>query len=61
MKNRQKKINYSFTIDPERLLEFSKMPVKARLEWLEEANKFVRSISGGKVFRRWQKLRAEKI
>ncbi|MFA5103559.1 MAG: hypothetical protein WC527_00035 [Candidatus Margulisiibacteriota bacterium] len=31
-------------IPKEKLLEYSKMPLSARLKWLEEANEFVKSI-----------------
>jgi hypothetical protein len=31
-------------IPKEKLLEYSKMPIIARLKWLEEANKFVKAV-----------------
>ncbi|NQU17486.1 MAG: hypothetical protein HQ564_05405 [Candidatus Saganbacteria bacterium] len=51
------KTNYSFKIERKRLLEFSKMPIAARLKWLEEALRFAASINKGKTLRNWLKLR----
>lgn len=48
---------YSFKIDRERLLEFSKMPIVARLKWLEEALRFTASINNGKILKNWLGLR----
>jgi hypothetical protein len=50
----------SFTIDRTRLLEMSKISSAGRLQWLEEANKFIASIDSGKLMRQWQKSREKK-
>jgi len=47
------KSNYSFKIDRERLLEFSKIPVEFRLDWLEDANQLINSITDQKIKNKW--------
>lgn len=59
MKNKQKKaLRFSFTIDRARLFEFAKMPVIARLEWLEETNRFLASITNRKLKKLWAAFKA---
>jgi len=41
---KSKKNNYSFKIDSERLVDFSKINVTSRLKWLEETNRFMNII-----------------
>jgi hypothetical protein len=58
MKDRkEKKFEFSFKIERDRLLELSKISYAGRLQWLEEANKFIASIDGGRLMRQWQKSR----
>ena len=38
---KSKKNKYSFKIDSERLVDFSKINVTSRLKWLEETNRFM--------------------
>ena len=52
---------YGFKIDSERLHEFAKMPVSARLQWLEEANQFFNSISDPEIKKRWRLNREGKL
>jgi len=47
---------YSFKIERKRLLEFSKMPIAARLKWLEEALLFTAGINNGKILKNWLNL-----
>jgi len=54
MKNKRRKaLKFSFTIDHARLFEFAKMPVIARLKWLEETNRFLASITNRKLKKLW--------
>lgn len=48
---------FSFEIDKKRLIEFSKMPIAARLNWLEEANRFINSAGGKAIRKRWELIR----
>jgi len=52
---------FAYKIDRERLLEFSKMSVEARLEWLEEANKFLNTIKDKRIRKKWQMFREKTI
>lgn len=59
MKNKRKKaIKFNFTIDRARLFEFAKMPVIARLKWLEETNAFLASITNRKLKKLWLAFKA---
>jgi hypothetical protein len=42
----QKARDFVHTLSDEKLEEFSSMPIKARLQWLEEANMFVNKAIG---------------
>jgi len=53
--------SFSFEIDKKRLIEFSKMSIVARLNWLEEANRFISSVGGRSLRKRWNLLRSGKI
>jgi len=52
---------YGLKLDKERLIEFSRMPIVSRLEWLEEANGFLNSITDPECKKRWQLQREHKI
>jgi hypothetical protein len=52
--------SFSFEIDKKRLIEFSKMPIVARLNWLEEANRFINSVGGRALRKRWDLLKSGK-
>lgn len=41
-------------IDKERLFEFSKMSIESRLQWLEEANEFLNTITNKEIKHKWQ-------
>lgn len=60
-KTKSKNFKFSFEIEKERLLELSKMPIAARLNWLEEANRFINSVSGKSIRKRWELIRSGKI
>ncbi|MFH1710024.1 MAG: hypothetical protein ABH860_02990 [bacterium] len=53
--------SFSFEMDKKRLIEFSKMPIVARLNWLEEANQFINSVGGRAIRKRWDMLRSGKV
>lgn len=54
-------IKITFKIDRERLLEYSKLSAADRLQWLEEANNFLHSISDKIFQKRWELQRTGKI
>ena len=60
-KSRPKAQKFSFEIDRKRLIEFSKMTIAARLNWLEDANKFINSLSGKNIRKRWELIRSGRI
>jgi len=43
----------SFKIDRERLLEFSRISPAGRLDWLEEANRFIAQVDNGRLLKKW--------
>lgn len=47
--------DFSFKIDSDRLLEFSKISIAGRLKWLEDANRFIATIDNGRLMREWRK------
>jgi hypothetical protein len=53
--------SFSFEMDKKRLVEFSKMPIVARLNWLEEANRFISSVGGRALRKRWDMLKSGKF
>jgi hypothetical protein len=60
-RSKAKAQKFSFEIDKKRLIEFSKMTIAARLNWLEEANRFINSVSGGSIRKRWELIRSGKV
>ena len=47
-KNRKEHIHIVYTFSKEKLEEFMDMPVRQRLQWLEEANLFINGAIGFK-------------
>jgi hypothetical protein len=52
---------FGLKLDKERLFEYSKMPIVSRLNWLEEANKFLHSVTDPKIKESWRKQREGKL
>jgi hypothetical protein len=60
IRSKSKSRRFSFEIDKKRLIEFSQMPIAARLNWLEDANRFINSVAGKSLRKRWELIRAGK-
>jgi hypothetical protein len=52
----EKKVLYSHRLSKEKLREFLGFSAEAKLEWLEEANKFVNEFVPPEKRRRWEHL-----
>ncbi len=52
----EKKVLYSHRLSKEKLREFLGFSAEAKLEWLEEANKFVNEFVPPEKRRRWEYL-----
>lgn len=52
----EKKVLYSHRLSKEKLIEFLGFSAEAKLEWLEEANKFVNEFVPPEKRRRWEHL-----
>jgi hypothetical protein len=50
-----------FVLDKEKILRFKDLPAAAKLEWLEEANRFVRLALDETKLRIWEKFRRGEI
>lgn len=50
-----------FVLDKEKIVRFKDMPPAAKLEWLEEANRFVRLALDETKLRIWEKFRRGEI
>ncbi|RJQ43714.1 MAG: hypothetical protein C4538_11570 [Nitrospiraceae bacterium] len=46
MKTKNKDNSFAYIFSNEKLREFKDMPIKARLQWLEEANAFINKALG---------------
>jgi hypothetical protein len=60
-KNKGQKIaeRYSFRIDNARLHEYAQLSAAARLQWLEEANQFLNSVSDPAIKNCWKMQRKD--
>jgi len=52
----EKKVLYSHRLSKEKLREFLGFSAEAKLEWLEEANKFVNEFVPPEKRRRWEEF-----
>ena len=51
-----KKKPFAFRISPEALKQFKDAPAEAKLDWLEEANRFVNDFVPPEKLERWKKI-----
>ncbi len=56
MKQEQKKKQFVFCPSPETLKQFKDAPPEAKLNWLEEANRFVNEFVSPQKLERWKKI-----
>lgn len=52
----KKKLLYSHHLSKEKLREFIGLPAEAKLDWLEEANKFVNEFVSPEKRKRWEEF-----
>ncbi len=52
---------FSYFIEEEKLLKYLQVPIEQRLEWLEEANRFLLTVTPAKVREIWEKFRRGEI
>lgn len=48
---------YSFRLTPDKIREFKDMPAEDKLDWLEEANNFIRLAVSQEKLNRWERLK----
>lgn len=51
----------SYVVDDEQILKYLQVPIEQRLEWLEEANRFLLEATPPEVREIWQKFRRGEI
>lgn len=56
MDKKEKKRDYAFRISKESLIAFSKLSAEEKLNWLEEANKFIEDLVPEEKLMRWEKF-----
>lgn len=56
-KKKTNKAGFSFTLDKEKILATYDFSAKDKLDWLEEANRFVKSSMSPGKRKRWEKIR----
>jgi len=52
---------FRYVIDDETILEYLQVPIEQRLEWLEEANRFLLAVMPASVRDIWEKFRRGQI
>lgn len=52
----EKKKAFAFRLSKEKIREFRKLSAEEKLDWLEEANKFVADFVPEEKIRRWRKF-----
>jgi hypothetical protein len=52
----KKKIPYSYRLSKEKLREFLGFSAEAKLEWLEEANRFINEFLPSEKRKRWEEF-----
>lgn len=52
---------FRYVIDDETLLKYLQVPIEQRLEWLEEANRFLLAVMPASVRDIWEKFRRGQI
>lgn len=52
---------FRYVIDDETILKYLQVPIEQRLEWLEEANRFLLAVMPASVRDIWEKFRRGQI
>ena len=52
----KKKVQYSYRLSKEKLREFLGFSAEAKLEWLEEANRFINGFFPSENRKRWEEF-----
>ena len=52
----RKKVQYSYRLSKEKLREFLGSSAEAKLEWLEEANRFINEFLPSEKRKRWEEF-----
>ena len=52
----KKKVKYSYRLSKEKLREFLGFSAEAKLEWLEEANRFINEFLPSEKRKRWEEF-----
>jgi hypothetical protein len=52
---------FSYVLDDEQILKYLQVPIDHRLEWLEEANRFLLAATPPRAREIWQKFRRGEI
>jgi hypothetical protein len=55
-KAQKKKVQYSYRSSKEKLREFLGVSTEAKLEWLEEANRFINEFLPSEKRKRWEEF-----
>jgi len=56
----RKKVQYSYRLSKEKLREFLDSSPEAKLEWLEEANRFINEFLPSEKRKRWEEFIKQK-
>ena len=57
IKRTSKNVNYGFTLSKEKINQFKDMSGKAKLDWLEDANRFIRKAVSPEKLKLWNEFR----
>jgi len=52
---------FSYVLDDEQILRYLQVPIEQRLEWLEEANRFLLAATPPEVREIWEKFRRGEV